>query len=100
MFIAICHDHVDPRARANRMTHLAAHLAYIESVLNQISVAGPIRNADGGIIGSVLIYKTASAEEAQRLFENDPYFAADIWSSTSLKPFSAVAGEWVGGKSW
>jgi uncharacterized protein len=100
MFVAICHDYEDGRAIRNRVEALSAHLAYIESILHHIAVAGPIRGDDGIIMGSILIYKTSNEAEARAWLEADPYFSADIWRQTSISPFHAVAGEWVGGKTW
>jgi uncharacterized protein len=100
MFVAICHDHEDGRAVRNRIEALEAHLAYIESILGHIAVAGPIRGKDGVIIGSMLIYKTSNEAEARAWLEADPYFSANIWRQTSVSSFQAVAGEWLGGKTW
>jgi uncharacterized protein len=63
-------------------------------------VAGPLRTADGPTIGSLLVYKAASEAQARALLEADPYFRADIWASVEIQPFWAVAGDWVGGKTW
>jgi uncharacterized protein len=100
MFAAICHDHVDGRAKANRLAALKPHLAYIESVMHKIAVAGPLRDSQGEIIGSLLIYRVSTLAEAEGLLHADPYHAADIWAHVSVQPFTAVAGEWVGGKTW
>jgi uncharacterized protein YciI len=98
MFVVICTDYSDGRAVVNRHTALAAHLAYIETIVDRILVAGPLRAAvGGGIVGSLLIYKVESEEEARALLEADPYFAADIWASVEFKRFNAAVGEWVSG---
>lgn len=97
-FAIIAHD--APDAPALRLQHLAAHLAHVEAHLGDFLVAGPLRNAAGEICGSLLVVKADSAADARRFLESDPYFAAGIWADIEVKAFSAVAGDWVGGRNW
>jgi uncharacterized protein len=100
MYIAICHDKPGPEAGKKRMEFAAAHLAYVETILDRIAVAGPVRDESCGTVASVLIYKVDSEAEARALLEGDPYFAASIWDGITVGPFLAAAGQWVGGKTW
>jgi hypothetical protein len=97
-YAIITHD--APGAMALRMQHLAAHLAHVEAHLGDFLVAGPLRNAAGEICGSMLVVKAGSEAEARAFLENDPYFAAGIWNRIEISAFSAVAGDWVGGRNW
>jgi uncharacterized protein YciI len=100
LYIAQCRDHTDGRATENRMRVLAAHLAYIESIIDRIAIAGPLRDVDGKVVGSVLMYRVATLQEARALLHADPYFSANIWSHTEVCMFVGVAGDWAGGKAW
>jgi uncharacterized protein len=95
-----CTDYRDGRAETHRRTALAAHLSYVESILDEIAVAGPLRDEAGSIIGSLLIFRTESLAQAKALLERDPYFNAQIWEHVSFHHFGGSAGAWVGGKTW
>ena len=89
-----------PGAAAVRMERLKQHLAHIEEHLDRLAVAGPLRDEDGAFVGSLLIVKADSEAEARALLEADPYFQAGIWADITVCAFGAVAGDWVGGKTW
>ena len=98
LFMAIARDR--PDAHERRMEARADHLAYIETIMDRIAVAGPLRTEAGGFAGSVLIYDVPDEAAARVLLQDDPYSAADIWESVELYPFTAAAGTWIGGKIW
>lgn len=98
LFLITCEDapnSVEPRTRA-----LKDHLRYIEATLDRIRVAGPVRDAAGENIASAYIVEAESQAAADRFLQDDPYYQAGVWASTSIRPFVGVAGEWVGGKTW
>ncbi|WP_416906936.1 MAG: YciI family protein [Polymorphobacter sp.] len=98
LYLIIARD--KPGAAAVRTEKLGAHLAHVEAVIDRFAVAGPLRDEAGGFIGSMLVVKAGSAAEARALLESDPYFAAGIWEDVEVHAFGAVAGDWVGGKTW
>ncbi len=89
-----------PGAAKTRMEKLKEHLAHVEAHIDRLAVAGPLRDAAGAFLGSLLIVKAESEADARALIEADPYFKADIWSDVDIGAFGAVAGDWVGGKAW
>lgn len=97
-FAIITHDR--PGAGPIRMERLKEHLAHIEANLARFAVAGPLRDGQGAPNGSLLVVKADSEAEARAFLESDPYFAAGVWADIRIAPFSAVAGDWVGGKAW
>lgn len=98
LFVAIGKDL--PDAPERRMAARPAHFAYIETILDKIALAGPLRTEEGGFAGSLLVYDVADEAEARALLEADPYFAAGIWHEPELHPFTAAAGKLIGGKTW
>lgn len=90
----------NPSAIAIRKEKLAEHLAHVETCLDRIAIAGPLRDEAGAFVGSLLVVKAASEAEARAFIEQDPYYHAGIWSSIEISAFAAAAGEWVGGKTW
>lgn len=96
----ICTDKAGPEAGAARKQHAKAHLDYIESVLDKIAVAGPLKRPDGSDWGSLLVYKTEDPDQARAWLSGDPYASAGIWESVEVQSFFGAAGDWVGGKAW
>jgi uncharacterized protein len=76
------------------------HFSHIELVIDKVAVAGPLKDADGAIIGSLVVLDVADAAEAEAVLRSDPYFVAGVWDRWTIHPFVAAAGEWVGGKIW
>lgn len=104
-FAALCRDRTDIDALAIRARLLADHLAYIESILPHILVAGPVRAPGSSsdtepVTGSMLVFRADTETQARTLLEGDPYFKAGLWEVMAIYPYLAVAGTWVGGKTW
>ena len=98
-WLVICSDATD--SAALRRDHLQAHLAYIEKVMDRISVAGPLfADAADAMNGSCFIYRTDDLDEARALLHNDPYYRAGVYGRTEIRAFKPVAGAWVGGAAW
>ena len=84
-----------------RAEHLQDHLAYVETIMERIRVAGPLRESESKeVSASCLIYSAESLDEARALFEADPYFRAGIYDSVRWFRLTPAAGEWVGGRNW
>jgi len=101
-FLVICTDLVEAeRSRELRAVHLQAHLRYVEKIMSQIQVAGPmITNGQKDYQASCFIYKAVDADAAKSLLQADPYFMCGLYQSVSIQEFRPVVGEWVGGKKW
>ena len=98
-WLVICRDVADSGALRRR--HLERHLAYIESVMDRIAVAGPLaRTVDGDFAGSFFVYLTDDRADAESLLHDDPYFEAGLYREVEFHAFRAVAGAWVGGAAW
>jgi len=98
-WVAICRD--GPAGAAVRAAHTAAHLAYIETILEQINVAGPLFDEAGlNTVGSLFCYRTKSHAQARALVEGDPYFKGGAFASVELFPHLPAAGQYIGGKVW
>ncbi len=98
-WLVICRDVAD--AVPLRKRHLKRHLAYIESVMDQVAVAGPLSDASNGeFTGSCFIYHTDDLAVAESLLRNDPYFAAGLYQDVAFHAFRPAAGGWVGGATW
>ena len=83
-----------------RSEHLAAHLAHVSAQIDSYSVAGPLKNAAGDIIGSLLVVEAKDENDARAFLAQDPYARVNLWDSIHISAFAAVAGSWVGGATW
>lgn len=97
LFAFLCRDGANGASLRERL--LADHLAHIEAVMDNIAVAGPLKEGEK-TVGSLLIIKAEDEAEARRVFEADPYFAAGVWDEVVVDHFLGVAGDWVGGTAW
>ena len=99
-YIAWCVDHPGLQSKRLRDENAQAHFAHIEAIIDDVLVAGPVRNDAGETIGSMIIFRADSDGEARALLNRDPYAQADIWASVEIRPFLPAAGKWIGGKIW
>lgn len=87
-------DNSLPRRKAAR----TAHLARLEDLQNagRLILAGPhpaIDSADpgeAGFTGSLVVAEFDSLEAAQSWADADPYVAAGVYASVTVKPFKQV----------
>lgn len=90
MFVALIAidkpDSLDIR-KANR----DAHVAYLKAS-DQVAQAGPFLDKKGDMCGSLIILNVDSMEDAQNWAAQDPYKAADLFSSVTLRPWNRVIG--------
>lgn len=89
-----------PGGAEKRSANLAAHLAHIEAWIARYFVAGPLRDAAGMTIGSLLVVEAADEDDARAFLAEDPYAAVELWDSIHVSAFAAVAGSAVGGAAW
>jgi hypothetical protein len=98
-FVALCRDKPDGAALRQQAT--AAHLEYIEQIMDRLNLAGPLFDDAGQtMIGSMYCFRTKDAQEALQLLEQDPYYQAGVFESVELRPFLPAAGDYIGGKIW
>lgn len=75
-----------------------AHLARLEALktAGRLVLAGPLPAIDSptpgpaGFTGSLVVAEFASLEEAQAWAKADPYVAADVYATVTVKPFLKV----------
>lgn len=86
----IAHD--KPDAQDVRAANRADHLAHLGSEPEMIAQAGPLLDADGGMIGSLIIMEVPDMDTAQRWADADPYAKAGLFQSVTLRPWKKVIG--------
>ncbi|MEM6680701.1 MAG: YciI family protein [Pseudomonadota bacterium] len=98
-YSVLCKDKPGDEAAKIRDQLMPNHLAHIEKTVDSLWLAGPLFDADK-VVGSLLIFKADSAEQALEMAKQDPYYEAGIWASMEARRFVGAAGDWVGGKTW
>jgi uncharacterized protein YciI len=89
-----------PGSAEPRATHMKAHLAQVEAVMDKLLIAGPLKDESGAVIGSLIVFGVDTLAEAQALLDQDPYSGAGVWKEVRLERFIPVAGTLVGGRNW
>ncbi|MEZ5476875.1 MAG: YciI family protein [Thiolinea sp.] len=97
MFYSIIGEDVEDSLE-RRQSSRPAHLARLEALRDQgrLLVAGPNPAIDSpdpgpaGFSGSVVIAEFESLQAAQQWADADPYLAAGVYRSVSVKPFKKV----------
>jgi len=61
------------------------HRAYLKELLDKgnLAISGPFTDDTGGLI----VYEAASAEEAESLMRNDPFFKSGFFVSWKIRPW-------------
>ena len=98
LYTIFCRDRAE--SKTDRMANLADHLAHMETVLDRVSLAAPLRDEGEGFTGSLLVISAASETDAREFIERDPYYKIGIWERIEIDRLGMAAGAWVGGKPW
>lgn len=85
----ICID--KPGAIETRKANRADHLAYIEST-GVVEMAGPFLDAEGGMVGSLVILQVESLQAATDWAAGDPYAKAGLFQSVDIREWKKVVG--------
>lgn len=83
--------HDKPGALEVRKANRDAHLAYIDDT-GCVSIAGPIKNADGEMCGSMIILDVPDMMAAQAWADGDPYAKAGLFQNVTLNEWIKVIG--------
>lgn len=97
MFYAITGTDV-PGSLDKRLAARPAHLERLHALKNagRLLLAGPFPAIDSedpgsaGFTGSLIVAEFASLAEAQQWADADPYVAAGVYQSVTVKPFRKV----------
>jgi uncharacterized protein YciI len=85
LFAMIAKD--KPDVLEQRVALRPVHLEHLESLGQQLRLAGALLDADGKPEGSLMVIEAETIEAATALFNADPFVAAGIFASTEIKPW-------------
>lgn len=91
LFALICTD--KPDSTALRMEVRPRHLAYIQSRISEVKLAGPFVSEDGQtMLGSLLILDLPNLAAARAFAAADPYAQAGLFSNVDIRPWKWTLG--------
>ena len=79
-----------PMQQALRAETRPAHLAYLESAIQQVLVAGPLLDDDGSPIGSMILMEFPDRRTAVAFAAEDPYARAGLFASVAVTAWRQV----------
>lgn len=85
----ICID--KPDHLQTRIDNRPAHLEHIKTS-GIVEMAGPFLDADGAMIGSLVILTVETMDEAKVWAEADPYAKAGLFESVTIREWKKVVG--------
>lgn len=89
MFVVRCQD--KPGHQQVRLDNRAAHLAFLNTHLDRLVLAGPLLSEDRqSMIGSLLVFDIADRAALDAVLAADPYAQAGLFEQVSVTPFKKV----------
>jgi uncharacterized protein YciI len=88
IFAITANDKAD--SHALRAATRETHLGYLDSIVAQMILAGPLLNAEGQSIGSLLIVEAENQAAAEAFAAADPYAKAGLFGSVTIQPYRLV----------
>ena len=85
----ICTD--KPGALQIRMDNRPAHLDYVAAT-GVVEIAGPFLDAEGKMMGSLIILSVESLQAAQDWAAGDPYAMAGLFADVMIREWKKVIG--------
>jgi uncharacterized protein YciI len=90
-FVLHCLDKAD--SLDLRMATRERHLAWVQTRLSDIKIAGPMLDAEGQMAGSMFILDVADRAAAEAFSAADPYTQAGLWGRVELNAVKVSFGQ-------
>ncbi|MGD0191085.1 MAG: YciI family protein [Rhizomicrobium sp.] len=78
-----------PRSLELRMATRQAHFEFANET-SVVKLGGPFLDADGQMIGSLLVIEADSIDAAWQWHASDPYVKAGLFASSDVRPWKAT----------
>ncbi|QJD98023.1 hypothetical protein HH214_20155 [Mucilaginibacter robiniae] len=88
-YVITAYDYTDTEALQRRIDVRPHHLDKVKELKENgnFIAGGAILNADGKMIGSVMMVQFESDEALEAWKNNDPYVLQKVWETIDVKPF-------------
>ena len=88
-FVIACIDR--PNSRDLRLATRPDHLEFLAGE-SCVLIGGPFLDANGEMIGSLLVIEAENLEDAKAFAARDPYARAGLFETSFLRPWRQTAG--------
>jgi uncharacterized protein YciI len=78
-----------PNSLALRTATRQAHFEFANAT-DIVKLGGPFLDADGQMIGSLIIIEVADIDSARQWHASDPYVKAGLFASSDVRPWKAT----------
>ncbi|MEL7198146.1 MAG: YciI family protein [Pseudomonadota bacterium] len=92
LFCFYCRD--GENSETLRALHLKEQRAWMAEHHENYLTAGPLTNAKGEFVGSLLIIDAEDEAAARATVNDDPYVVGGVWQSIRVDRFEPVKGRW------
>lgn len=80
-----------------REMHMKAQREWMAEHDENYLTAGPLLNAKGEFVGSLLVIEAEDEAAARATINDDPYVTGGVWQSIRVDRFEPVKGRWKEG---
>ncbi|KWV91650.1 YciI family protein [Erythrobacter sp. YT30] len=92
LFCFYCRD--GENSEKLRAMHLEEQRKWMSEHDENYLAAGPLTNAKGEFVGSLLIIDAEDEAAARATVNDDPYLVGGVWQSIRVDRFEPVKGRW------
>ena len=85
----------NPGALDKRVAVRPEHVAYLNSRMDIIRLAGPQLDAEGKMCGSLMVIEVADRAAAEAFSNGDPFKQQGVFGQVEIRGFNATLGSWV-----
>jgi uncharacterized protein YciI len=85
LFALVAYD--KPNAVAHRMEVRPDHIKHLDSLGDQLVLAGPFLDAGSDMVGSIVVIEAETYETAEAIFQRDPFVVRGVFDSITIKPW-------------
>ncbi len=88
-FLLTAYDGKDPGSPERRMRVREGHLKKISGLkkTGEFLFGGAILDAEGKMIGSMIVYDFPDRESLDEKLKDEPYITEDVWKRIDIQPF-------------
>jgi uncharacterized protein YciI len=76
-----------PNSVDRRMAIRPEHLKHLDTLGEQLVLAGPFLNDKEEGVGSIVIIEAETLDEARELFNRDPFVRENLFDQVTIKPW-------------
>ncbi len=85
LFALVAYDR--PNSVARRLEIRPYHLKFLDTLGDQLVLAGPFLDDKGDMVGSIVVVEAETLDAAREIFGRDPFMQGNLFDSVTIKPW-------------